>query len=70
MDAYHQMGVYTGRILKAREVRGPGSRILNKVRVGDQRRDREAARYHRAASAVRPRRRGDRIGELMTASGT
>jgi hypothetical protein len=46
---------------QGRRAGGPAGGTGEQVRAGNQRRDRQDARPHRAAHAARPRRRGDRI---------
>ena len=60
-DAYRQVGVYGGQILKgAKPVDLPVVQST-RFRISNQSEHREGARSYGAADAARPRRRGDRI---------
>ena len=53
---------------QGREAGRPAGAGANQVRAGDQPQDRQGARPHRAATAARPRRRGDRVAVQLAAS--
>ena len=57
-EPFRQVGIYTGRILKAKSRRGCRSK------------DRKGARSHRSNVADRARRQGDRMNGGMSAIGT
>ncbi len=73
-DSYHQVGVYTGRILKGakptdqrRQADRSTGRSVRQVRVRDQSEDGEIPRHDDIADAPCSSRRGDRI-EIMFAA--
>jgi putative ABC transport system substrate-binding protein len=60
-EAYHDVGIYSGRILKggtSRRVAGP---TADQIRSRPESQDRQDARHRNSANAACPRRRGDRV---------
>jgi ABC-type uncharacterized transport system substrate-binding protein len=60
-DAYRQVGIYTGRVLKGEKPASLPEMRSTRFRIRNQPQDREGARPRIAADAARPRRRGNRV---------
>src|SRR6516165_1983310 len=64
-DMYRQVGLYTGRILKGANHRGPARAAVDQIRIRHQPPDGAGARHRCAVRLALHRRRGDRIGSRL-----